>query len=68
MKELTKIADQDVENLERDYLVAHPEINIALEIFGITEKEYKKFIAAYQNPVFFTSNSTIEGGFGGELG
>ena len=67
MKNKIKQPNQNLDDLEKDFLTNNPKIKRALDIFGITNKEYTKFIAAQQKPVFFTSNTTIEGGINGEL-
>ena len=53
--------------MARKFLREHPEAREALDLFGIAELEYQRYIAAQQPVYFYTSASTTEGGPHGEL-
>jgi len=53
--------------LTKDLFTRYPEVKNALDIFGISNEKYQLYLAAQRNPVFFTSNTTIEGRTIGEL-
>ena len=59
--------DSAVEQAGRKFLREHPEAKEALDLFGIAESQYERFLAAQQPVYFYTSASTTEGGPQGEL-
>lgn len=44
----------------KEFLVEHPEIERALELFGISHDLYLRFLLAQSRPIFYTSDSTNE--------
>jgi hypothetical protein len=60
-------SDAAIEQAARKFLREHPEAKEALDLFGIAEDQYERFLAAQQPVYFYTSASTTEGGPHGEL-
>jgi len=59
--------DSAIEQAARKFLREHPEAKKALDLFGIAESQYERFLEAQQPVYFYTSASTTEGGPHGEL-
>lgn len=51
----------------RKFLRDHPEAKKALDLFGIADEQYERFLAARQPVRFYTSSSTTQGEGHGEL-
>jgi hypothetical protein len=61
------LSDAAIEQAARKFLREHPEAKEALDLFGIAESQYERFLTAQQPVYFYTSASTTEGDPHGEL-
>ena len=59
--------EQELEGFVLDFLEKHPEVKQMLELFGISNDQYRQYLAAQRGPVYYTTTSTVEGDSDGEL-
>ncbi len=50
----------NIEKLAKEFFIDHPDVKIAMEIFGITYEKYKQILLSQTSYGFVTTNTTTE--------